>query len=181
MSEAPNVDVVVEDEGWGDPGALISQAVAATLRSRHLAVQHYEVVVLLCDDVRIRALNAEFRGQDKPTNVLSWPAADLSPDRPGDDPVAPEPGSPEDPEALGDIALALGVCRAEAEASGKPLDHHLTHLVVHGVLHLLGHDHETEADALLMEARETTILASLGIPDPYAVAPEPGPQGGRNR
>ena len=181
MCEAPHVETVVEDAGWGDPSALIEQAAAATLTRLGLDPQAYEISVLLCDDARIRALNADFRDQDKPTNVLSWPAVDLSPDNPGDPPYPPEPGSPDDPEALGDIALALGVCRAEAAAAGKPFDHHLTHLVVHAVLHLLGHDHETEVDALLMEGRETAILAEMGIPDPYAVAPDNGPQGGQNR
>jgi len=172
MTDAPHVDILVEDPGWGDPSPRIEGAVAAVLAARGLDPAGYEVSVLLCDDARIRTLNAEFRGQDKPTNVLSWPAVDLAPDAPGDDPVEPDPGDPADPVALGDIALALGTCRAEAEAAGKPFDHHLVHLVVHAVLHLLGHDHETEADALLMEGRETAILAGMGIPDPYAVAPD---------
>lgn len=181
MCDAPHVEVIVEDDGWGDPGALIETAVAATLRHLNLDPASYEVSVLACDDARIRALNAQFRGKDAPTNVLSWPAVDLAPETPGAAPFAPDPGTPDDPEALGDIALALGVCRAEAAAAGIPFENHLTHLVVHSVLHLLGHDHETEPDALLMEGRERAILAGLGIPDPYAVAPDHGPPAGWTR
>ena len=175
MPDAPHVDVIVEDSGWDDPTALITVAVGATLGHLGLDPAGYEVSVLCCDDARIRALNADFRGQDKPTNVLSWPAVDLSPEAPGAAPAPPDPGDPDDPVALGDIALALGVCRAEAEAAGKPFADHLTHLVVHATLHLLGHDHETELDAEVMESYETTILAGLGIPDPYATAPAADP------
>jgi probable rRNA maturation factor len=178
---APHVEVIVEDDGWGDPSALVERAVVATLTHLALDPAVHEVSVLACDDDRIRVLNARFRGQDKPTNVLSWPAVDLAPDRPGEPPCPPDPGTADDPEPLGDIALALGVCRAEAAAEGKPFDHHLTHLVVHGVLHLLGHDHETDADAHLMEGHETAILAGLGIADPHAVEAETGLQGGRIR
>jgi probable rRNA maturation factor len=175
MPDAPHVDVVVEDEGWGDPSALVERAVAATLTHLGHDPRVFEVSVLACDDARIRALNAEFRGKDAPTNVLSWPAVDLAPDTPGGLPQPPEPGAQDDPEGLGDIALARETCLAEAAQQGKPLDHHLTHLVVHSVLHLLGYDHETDADAHLMESTETAILAGLGIPDPYAVAPHDMP------
>lgn len=171
LPEAPQVDVIVEDDGWGDPTALVTAAVGATLAHLGLDPAGYEVGVLCAGDERIRALNAEFRGQDKPTNVLSWPAVDLLPETSGAAPEPPEPGRPEDPVGLGDIALALGVCHAEAAAAGKPFAQHLSHLVVHATLHLLGHDHETEADADLMETRERAILAGLGIPDPYGSAP----------
>ena len=108
------------------------------------------LVVLLTDDAQVRDLNQRFRGQDKPTNVLSFP-------------------SRLNPEAhLGDVALAFGVCVAEARAQAKPLAHHLQHLVAHGVLHLVGYDHETDAEALEMEGLERVVLAGLGIPDPYA-------------
>jgi probable rRNA maturation factor len=109
-----------------------------------------DVTILLTSDEAVRALNARFRGHDKPTNVLSFPA--------------PESAHPH----LGDIALAYGVCAAEAESQGKPLAHHLTHLTVHGVLHLLGYDHETESEAEAMEALERTLVARFGIADPYA-------------
>jgi probable rRNA maturation factor len=116
---------------------------------------NWEITVLLTDDAAIQDLNARFRGKDKPTNVLSFPAAETA---------APH---------LGDIALAYGVCAEEAKAQGKPLAHHLMHLTVHGVLHLLGYDHEADAEAEEMEGMERAILATLGVSDPYA-----HPQGG---
>ena len=119
----------------------------------------WAVTVLLTDDASIRDLNARFRGKDQPTNVLSFPA--------------PETAAPH----LGDIALAYGVCAREAEAQGKSLQHHLMHLTAHGVLHLLGYDHETDAEAEEMEGMERAILATLGVSDPYAepgAQPEPG-------
>jgi probable rRNA maturation factor len=108
------------------------------------------LAILLTDDARQQALNAGFRGKDAPTNVLSFPAA-----------VGAEDGE------LGDIALAFGVCVREAEAQGKSLADHLSHLTAHGVLHLLGYDHESDAEAEAMEARERDILAGLGVADPY--------------
>jgi probable rRNA maturation factor len=108
------------------------------------------VTILLTDDAAIQDLNARFRNKNAPTNVLSFPA--------------PATAAPH----LGDIALAYGVCAREADAQGKPLAHHLMHLTAHGVLHLLGYDHESDADAERMEALEREILAGLGVPDPYA-------------
>jgi probable rRNA maturation factor len=109
-----------------------------------------EVAVLLTDDATVHALNARFRDKDAPTNVLSFPA-------------------PTNPEGhLGDVALAFGVCAREAEAQGKSLADHLQHLVAHGVLHLVGFDHETDDEAETMEAREREILSRLGVADPYA-------------
>ena len=113
-----------------------------------------DVAVLLTGDAEVHALNLRFRNKDNPTNVLSFPA-------------------PENPEGhLGDIALAYGVCVREAAEQGKTLAAHLQHLVAHGVLHLVGFDHETDAEAEDMEARERAILAGLGLPDPYAVPAE---------
>ena len=107
------------------------------------------LAILLTDDETVRELNARFREQDKPTNVLSFP-------------------SRLNPEAhLGDVALAFGVCLAEAAAQGKPLANHLQHLVAHGVLHLVGYDHETDAEAAEMEDLERVVLAELGVADPY--------------
>lgn len=171
---AAQVDVRIEDARWGDPEAAITRAVTAALA--HLGHQPavFEVSVLAAGDAAIRILNRDHRGQDKPTNVLSWPSVDLMAGTPGDPPEPPEPGALDDPETLGDIALAFETCAREAEAEGKPFADHLTHLVVHSTLHLLGYDHETEADAVLMEATETAILAALGIPDPYADRQEPG-------
>jgi probable rRNA maturation factor len=119
------------------------------------------------DDARIAALNADFRGKTAPTNVLSWPADDLSPEAPGGAPAPPNPGTHDDPAELGDIALAFETCTGEAAAAGLPVDHHVLHLIVHGTLHLLGYDHVHDADATRMEATEVAILATLGVADPY--------------
>ena len=121
------------------------------------------IVHLGCDDVRIAALNADFRGKAQPTNVLSWPSAERGPEAEGARPAPPDPADPE----LGDIALAFETCAAEAAAADKPLEDHLTHLVVHGILHLLGYDHVRDGDAALMERIEAEILGKLGIRDPY--------------
>jgi probable rRNA maturation factor len=116
-----------------------------------------ELAVVLGDDALVRGLNKTWRGQDKPTNVLSFGASDGTP---------PAPGAP---LLLGDVVLAFETVASEAAAQAKPLAEHLTHLVVHGVLHLLGYDHERAAEATRMEALETRILAGLGIADPYGV------------
>jgi probable rRNA maturation factor len=179
MPDAPHVDVIVEDDAWGDPSDEIQGAVAAALRHLGLDPAGYEVSVLACDDARISGLNAEFRGKPQPTNVLSWPAVDLRPEAPGAAPYPPAPGTPDAPEPLGDIALARETCAREAAEQGKPLAHHLAHLTVHSVLHLLGYDHETDDDALLMERTETAILSTMAIPDPYTVAADLSPSGSR--
>jgi len=116
------------------------------------------IAILLTSDQAIREINARFRGRDTPTNVLSFPA--------------PESARPH----LGDIALAHGVCAREAEAQHKPLAQHVMHLTVHGVLHLLGYDHESDAEAEVMEGLERTILARLGVPDPYALRHDGAPE-----
>ncbi len=162
------VELNVEDTRWGDLVPLADAAVDATLRHLGHDPTGFAVSVLACDDTRIRALNARFRGQDKATNVLSWPAEDLSSDIDGANPAPPDPGAPDDPVELGDIALAHETCAREAAEQGKRLKDHATHLVVHSVLHLLGYDHERPADAHLMEETETLILAQMGIADPYA-------------
>lgn len=150
------VDILIEAEGWSgieNLEAIIRRAVDAALAAEGRSGA--AISLMLGDDAAIRTLNASFRGKDKATNVLSFPA----PAMPGD----PEP-------AVGDIALAYETCAREAEEEGKALADHLTHLVVHGTLHLLGHDHETEAEAEAMEALEIRILAGLGIADPYAMS-----------
>jgi probable rRNA maturation factor len=160
---------VIEDTRWEavDLPALAERACGAGLRHLGHDAGRYEVSVLACDDARIQGLNAQFRARDKPTNVLSWPAWDLSAETPGGMPEAPEPGTPDDPEALGDIALSYDTCAREAVEQDKTFGDHLTHLVVHSLLHLLGYDHETDEDADLMEKTEVDILAHLGIADPY--------------
>jgi probable rRNA maturation factor len=114
-----------------------------------------EVSVLFTDDTRIRVLNRQFRGRDRPTNVLSFPAAPMNPGRLG--------------PALGDLALALETVTGEATSLGLTLNNHVTHLIIHGFLHLLGFDHEVESEAVAMERLEAAILARLGIADPYEV------------
>lgn len=146
------IEVEVEAEDWTDAiedvEAVVERAAVAALGS-----QVGGVVVLLTDDETVRDLNDRFRGKDRPTNVLSFPAAEM----PGVVGATP----------LGDIVLAYGVCAREAEEQSKSLTNHLTHLVVHGVLHLLGRDHEDDAEAEEMEGEERAILASLGVSDPY--------------
>lgn len=142
------VEVEIEDPAWT---AALPDAERLTVAAARAALDtDGGVVVLLTDDASLRDLNGRFRGKDAPTNVLSFPA-------------------PENFEGhLGDIALAYGVCEREADEQGKTLADHLQHLVAHGVLHLVGFDHETDAEAEEMEARERVILASLGVSDPYA-------------
>ena len=123
-----------------------------------------ELSVLLTGDAEIRALNAQWRGKDEPTNVLSFPA--VTPERRRG--ARPGVAQPRIPTMLGDIVIAYETTAREAAVQGKPLRNHLTHLAVHGFLHLLGYDHESEAEAEAMESRERYILAALGIPDPYA-------------
>lgn len=164
----PLVDTLIEDPAWDAVGlaALAEGAATATLRHLGLDPAGHEISLMGCDDARIAALNAEFRGKPTPTNVLSWPSEDRAPDSPGVAPALPEAGQGKATE-LGDIALAYGVCATEANVAGIPLHAHVSHLIVHGVLHLLGYDHIDDADADLMEALESAILGDMGVPDPY--------------
>ena len=138
------------------------RAIAAAAEAYRVGECHACVVaVLLCDDAAIAALNARWRGVDRPTNVLSFPAS-------------PQTGAglhaaPVEPAPLGDIAIAYETVAREAEAEDKPLAEHLAHLAVHGFLHLLGYDHHDDGEAERMERLERDILARLGIADPYAV------------
>lgn len=159
-------EVIIEDARWEAAGlaALAERAAEATLAHLGLAPGDWEISLLACDDARIAALNGDFRNRPQPTNVLSWPSADRAAETPGMRPALPVPG----PEAeLGDIAIAWETCLREAEAAGKPHAHHVTHLIVHAVLHLLGYDHVRDEDAALMEATEVAVLGKLGISDPY--------------
>lgn len=153
-------DTVIEDERWEVAGLedLATQAVSATLTWLKLDA---EVVVMGCDDARIAALNADFRGKPRATNVLSWPAVEHLPHAPGAMPELP------DTDELGDIAIAYETCLAEAQEAGRPFSHHVSHLIVHGVLHLAGFDHEDDLDAETMQDAERSILQTLSIPDPY--------------
>lgn len=154
------LDLSVEAGDW--PGVAVLErlcqaAVDATLAETGLQapVGNAELSILFTDDAHIRGLNAQWREKDKPTNVLSFPA--FAPNRDG--PLPP---------MLGDIVLAAETVRREAAEEEKPLDHHISHLVVHGLLHLIGYDHEVDDQAEGMEALERRILARLAIPDPYA-------------
>ena len=161
------VDVLIEDARWTGLAldVLARRAFEATLSARGLDPADWDVALLACDDARIATLNGSFRGTAQPTNVLSWPSDARGAEADGAEPKAPDPGS--DPE-LGDLALAYVTCAREAETGGISLEDHVTHLIVHGLLHLLGYDHMRDGDGDLMESHETAILAGLGVPDPYA-------------
>ena len=154
-------EVLVVANCWQDEpdaDAVIQRAIAAAAETVDADVADAELAVMLTDDSGIRTLNSNWRGIDKPTNVLSFPA--LQPTGPRRDDDAPR--------MLGDIAIAYQTMRREADEEHKPFEHHLSHLAVHGFLHLLGYDHEQDDDAEAMEALEQEILSRLGIPDPYA-------------
>jgi probable rRNA maturation factor len=165
----PLVDCVIEDPRWEGFGlaARAEAAAAATLADLGLPASGFQLCVMGCDDARIAALNGAFRASGRPTNVLSWPAEERGPGAPGERPALPEAGDPGDPHELGDIAIAWETCAREAADQGKTMDDHVTHLIVHATLHLLGYDHQDDADAGLMEATEIGVLAKLGISDPY--------------
>jgi len=163
------VETLIEDPRWQGAGlgVLADRAARAALAGVGLPPEGVLISLMGCDDARIAALNAQFRGKPSPTNVLSWPTWDLSAEIAGNTPEPPVAGTAADPEPLGDIALAWETCATEAEAQGKPFADHVTHLMVHAVLHLLGYDHIRDEDATLMEGLEVRILASLGVCDPY--------------
>ena len=151
------LEVIIESGEWaslGDAEALARRAVdAAFAVAANPPRDPVEISVLLSDDASVQDLNRRWRGLDKPTNVLSFPAS--------------APPSPECVRPLGDVVLAWQTVAREAEQEGKPVADHVTHLVVHGTLHLLGYDHEIEHEAEAMEAREIEALARLGIDNPY--------------
>lgn len=162
-------DCLVEDPRWEETGlaALSEGAARITLAHLGLAPEEFEICVMGCDDSRIAELNTEFRGKPSPTNVLSWPAEDLAPEGEGDRPHLPQADPLFGAAELGDIAISFDTCAREAQEAGLTFDAHVTHLVVHGILHLLGYDHIRDGDAALMEGTEVEILGKLGIPDPY--------------
>ncbi|MEQ1930084.1 MAG: rRNA maturation RNase YbeY [Parvularculaceae bacterium] len=146
------LETIVECEEWlkAVPGI---EALAARV---HKSASDREpalggaAALLLADDAHLRDLNRRFRKKDAPTNVLSFPSGETA------------------PGFLGDVALAFGICASEASAARKPLPDHAAHLIAHGLLHLVGYDHETDAQALVMEAKEAEILAALGVENPYS-------------
>ncbi|MGF1500377.1 MAG: rRNA maturation RNase YbeY [Paracoccaceae bacterium] len=159
----PIVELVLEDPRWSeavpDLDAVAERAAELAFSETGRTAGGWRIALLACSDARITGLNAQFRGRDAATNVLSWPAFA---------PPIPEPGPGGPPLHLGDLALALETTRNEAEAAAIPLKAHAVHLILHGCLHLLGYDHETEVDAAVMEGVETRALARLGLDDPYS-------------
>jgi probable rRNA maturation factor len=159
MSKSPHIEVVVSADAWRQ----VANAESAIVRAIQAAanqiedVAESEIAVLLTDDAGIRDLNRRWRGFDKPTNVLSFPA--------------PAQSTPDAPQMLGDIAIAFETTQREASDEHKPFSDHLSHLAIHGFLHLVGYDHESDDDAEEMEQFERDILAGLGIRDPYAEHP----------
>lgn len=165
------LDVAVQAEpGWPDIdwdalAARAAEAAVAQTPFGNLATARagIEIVVRLTDDAEVRQLNAQYRQKDKPTNVLSFPM--IAPDL-----IESMTQNSDDGEViLGDIVLAHGVCATEAEEKGISVEQHATHLIVHGVLHLLGYDHQGDSEAEAMESMERAALEILGIPDPYLV------------
>lgn len=164
MGERFDIDVIADSPAWKDgfPAAenVCRQAALAAFDAQYHGTAQAEVGLVLSDDARVRRLNRDFRGLDRATNVLSFPnhtAAEVAAPWPADRPML-----------LGDIVLAYETVVAEAVAERKDSSHHLSHLVVHGMLHLLGYDHRTDAEAEEMERLETRILATLGVPNPYS-------------
>ncbi|MEN3396067.1 rRNA maturation RNase YbeY [Brucella melitensis] len=159
---AIHIDIMIEAGNWPDEASLeslVSKSVAAAWNHLGLKCATSELSVVFTDDASIQLLNGEWRGKDKPTNVLSFPAFPVK--------AGSQPGP-----MLGDIVIARETVEREAKEEGKPIENHLSRLVVHGFLHLLGYDHETDEEAEVMEAREREILHALAIPDPYAVSDE---------
>lgn len=158
-SSIPAVDIVVESGAW-DAGAeeIIRRAIPEAAAALGRSLKGHVVSVLLTDDAAVRRLNAQWRNIDKPTNVLSFPPAPNARVADGE------------PASLGDIAIAYETTAREAQEEHKPFADHVAHLAVHGFLHLLGYDHESDGEAEAMEQLERVILGRLGVPDPYRVA-----------
>lgn len=140
------IDVLTQDENWPDVRALIEHAVTAALTVACFN-ESTELSIVLSNDALIQDLNKQYRGKDKPTNVLSFPQ--------------------DDEFSLGDIVLALETIQREAEEQKKEFNDHLMHLIVHGTLHLLGHDHKEDSEAEKMESLEVKILDDIGVENPY--------------
>lgn len=156
MPKRLEIDLIVEEEAWPStfPDNLES-LVQTTLEAAaaHLQIRPSSLCVLLTSDAAMQALNRQWRDQDRVTNILSFAPAHAS-------------------EFLGDLALGQAIIAREAAAQGKPIAQHLQHLLIHGLLHLLGHDHADEDMATKMEAIEREVMAALGLPDPYVLEHE---------
>ena len=150
--KSPAIAFVIEDEGWRkDPATLRVIRRAARRALDHAPRRARGATILLTSDKRLRELNHQYRGKDKPTNVLSFTS--------------------DDPAHWGDVAIALGVVRREAREQRKTVPAHAAHLAAHGILHLKGYDHAKASDRASMERIEILILSTLGLPDPYAPRP----------
>lgn len=160
-------ELIVEHPAWDEVLPELDEIAEAAALDAFVGTDQpfndQEIAVLACDDARMAALNGLFRGKHAATNVLSWPAHPLAPPAPGEAPPAAPPAA-----FLGDLAIAFETCVAEADAAGLRLKDHVFHLILHGCLHLLGYDHETDADARLMEGIERRQLHARGLHDPYA-------------
>ncbi len=160
--------VEIEDARWQealpDVKRILARSIELALEKTQSDGRPVEVGVRLVDDGTIQGLNRDWRGRDKPTNVLSFPLG-------GPDPT----GDPALPWLIGDIVMGFDTVLGEAETEGKPLGHHVAHLAIHAALHLTGHDHEADDEAALMEQAEIALLGRLGIPDPYAERRAGGP------
>lgn len=169
------VDIAIEDSRWDalDLQALCDEAARLVLRRLGKDPEDHEISLLACDDARIAELNGQFRAKATATNVLSWPTLDLSAEVDGDTPDHAGAVS-----ELGDIAVAWETCAREAQDLNISMRNHVFHLIVHGILHLLGYDHIRDKDAALMESLEVAILADIGIADPYMLAMVPQPDNG---
>jgi len=171
MANKLDVAVSIRSGAWRtalpEAAALCRRAARAALAARRaeLGPGAMEVSIVLADDDMVRGLNRSYRDRDEATNVLSFPALE------GAALASPGPRPDGAPVMLGDVAVAFETARTEALAEDKPLAHHLVHLVVHGVLHLLGYDHHDPVAAEIMEKLEAEVLAGLGVPDPYAPRP----------
>jgi probable rRNA maturation factor len=176
VSTTGNLDISfsLEAGDWETAVADVEQLVETAARAAFEAAERPEILdnapaemsLVLADDALVQTLNRDYRDKDKPTNVLSFALLDGSDD--SDDALAREEGMP---ILIGDVILAFETVRREAREQGKSIENHLTHLVIHGVLHLLGYDHQSDPDADRMERLETSILARMGVADPYSANP----------
>lgn len=159
------IDLIHEAGEWPENIKGIAKKVEAKLFARFdLEASAFETSILLTDDAHIQKLNTEFRDKNMPTDVLSWPAFEFERAL-GEIPKLPVIDDGPLDATLGDIALAFETCKKDA--AGKNFDHHISHLILHGYLHLLGYDHEDDSDAVIMEALEVEILNTMFIDNPY--------------
>jgi probable rRNA maturation factor len=166
MTARLELDVIVDVPAWLDAlptvEAICRRSATAAFHAAKKAEAEAEASIVLSNDARIKSLNAAWRGKDEATNVLAFPATDV--------PQAGAAGRSQPPLIIGDVIIAFETAVAEARVEGKDLADHLSHLVVHGMLHLLGYDHETDDEADEMESLEVAVLASVGVADPYSAA-----------